>query len=56
MSMAVADLYAAFLRTALWSEGKLDALQQDMCIKNYMFLSTFLGAYYNFENTSKLEW
>lgn len=56
ITMALADLYAAFLRTALWSQGKLDALQQDMCIKNYLFLSTAMGAYYNFQNTSKKEW
>lgn len=54
--MAAADLYAAFLRTVIWSNGHLDALQQDMCIKNYLFLSTVAGAYYNFQNTSKKEW
>jgi hypothetical protein len=54
--MAAADLYAAFLRTVLWSDGKLDALQQDMCIKNYLFLSSVASAYYNFENTKKKEW
>jgi hypothetical protein len=31
-------------------------LQQDMCIKNYLFLSSVASAYYNFENTKKKEW
>jgi multisubunit Na+/H+ antiporter MnhB subunit len=56
ITMALADLYAAFLRTVIWSNGHLDALQQDMCIKNYMFLSTVAASYYNFQNTSKKEW
>ena len=54
--MAMADLYAAFLRTVIWSQGHLDALQQDMCIKNYLFLSSVASAYYNYQNTSKKEW
>eukprot|EP00601_Ochromonadales_sp_CCMP2298_P015213 CAMPEP_0173230332 /NCGR_PEP_ID=MMETSP1142-20121109/7702_1 /TAXON_ID=483371 /ORGANISM="non described non described, Strain CCMP2298" /LENGTH=911 /DNA_ID=CAMNT_0014159431 /DNA_START=16 /DNA_END=2751 /DNA_ORIENTATION=+ len=56
MTMAVADLYAAVLRTVLWSQGKLDTLQQEMCLKNYLFLASFAGAYYSFQNTTNKEW
>lgn len=56
ITMALADMYAAFLRTVIWSQGHLDALQQDMCIKNYMFFSVVAASYYNFQNTVKKEW
>jgi len=56
MSMAAADLFAAFLRSVLWGQGRLDSLQQDMCIKNFLFLGTVAGAYFNYKNTVTKEW
>jgi len=54
--MACADLFAGCLRIALWTEGKLTALQQDMCIKNMMFLMTIHSAVYNYKNSVDKIW
>lgn len=43
MAMAAADFYAAAVRIAIAIDGKLDALQQDMLIKNIVFLASFSG-------------
>lgn len=54
--MVSADLYAAILRLVLWSDGKLNALQQDMAIKNVMFLGLVGFAISNFLNTTSRRW
>ncbi|RYH20483.1 hypothetical protein EON65_23325 [archaeon] len=56
MVMAFADFFAAALRIYLWSEGKLDALQQDMAIKNIVFLITFSSAFYMCGYTVTRDW
>jgi hypothetical protein len=56
MTMACADFYAAALRIYMWSHGLLDALQQDMAVKNIIFLITFSGAYSMFTNTIDRDW
>lgn len=56
MLMAFADFYAAALRIYMWSKGQLDALQQDMAIKNVVFLITFSGAYSMYTNTITRQW
>ena len=37
MSMCLADLFAAFLRSILWINGKLDALQQVFTNSQFRF-------------------
>jgi hypothetical protein len=56
MTMAVADIYAALLRVILWSRGQLDSLQQDMAIKNFLFLVACSGAYDMYINTVQRNW
>eukprot|EP01031_Cornospumella_fuschlensis_P032399 gene32399-39179_t len=56
MVMAVADFFAAAIRIYLWSEGKLDALQQDMAVKNFVFLVTFSSAFYMCGYTVTRNW
>lgn len=56
VSMAFADLFAASIRLKLWIEGKLDPLQQDMCIKNFLFMATVGFAVANFRNTTTRQW
>jgi hypothetical protein len=40
-----AEIYAGVIRIILWSRGQLDSLQQDMAIKNLLFITTIYGAY-----------
>lgn len=54
--MASAELYAAGLRIALWSQGLLDSIQQDMALKNLLFLSSVYSAYCMRNNTIKRDW
>jgi hypothetical protein len=54
--MAFAEFYAAGLRIMLWIQGSLDSLQQDMAIKNILFLSSVYTAYSFRNNTIKRDW
>lgn len=56
MVMSTAEFYAATIRIILWIRGQLDSLQQDMCIKNLLFLMAFYGAYDMYQNTITREW
>lgn len=56
MTMASADFYAAIIRIILWSRGQLSALQQDMAIKNVMFIMACSGAYDMYDNTITRNW
>lgn len=56
MTMAFADFFAGALRIYMWSRGYLDALQQDMAIKNLIFLITCSGAYSMYTNTITRNW
>ncbi|RYG64215.1 hypothetical protein EON64_14420 [archaeon] len=56
MTMACADFFAAALRLYMWAHGLLDALQQDMAIKNIIFLVTFSGALSMYGNTVTRDW
>ena len=51
----LASLHMNVLKTFLSFSFRFKT-PQDMCIKNFMFLSAVMSAYYNFENTSKKEW
>lgn len=54
--MAFAEFYAAAVRVLLWSRGQLNALQQEMTIKNFLFLSTFYSAYYMRVSADNRDW
>ena len=54
--MAFAEFYAAAIRIVLWSEDKLDSLQQEMALKNILFLSSVYTAYGFRINTVKRDW
>jgi hypothetical protein len=56
MVMSLAEFYAAGLRIALWSQGKLDSLQQEMALKNIFFLASFSGALDMFTNSIERQW
>jgi len=54
--MTFAELYAAGIRISLWSAGKLDTLQQEMTIKNLLFLFQIYGATDNWYTTKRRDW
>ncbi len=54
--MATAEFFAAALRLNLWINGHLDPLQQDMCIKNVLFLSSVYAAYDMYVNSTERNW
>lgn len=56
MSMSIADIYAAILRLVLWSNNQLDALQQDMAIKNILFITACASAYTMFTTAKQRDW
>lgn len=56
MTMGAADFFAAIIRIILWSNNKLDSIQQDMAIKNITFLMSCSGAYSVFQNTITRQW
>lgn len=54
--MTGAELYAATIRIYLWCLGKLDPLQQDMTIKNVLFIGSVYGAYNMWMNAEERYW
>lgn len=56
MTMAMADIYAAVLRCVLWARGELNTLQQEMVIKNFLFLAACSGAYDMYTCTITRNW
>ena len=54
--MTFAELYAIVIRFTLWAKGKLDALQQEMAIKNVIFLCSVYGAYDMYQSTKYHNW
>eukprot|EP01035_Chromulina_nebulosa_P026843 gene26843-35205_t len=54
--MSFAEFYAAGFRINLWSLGQLNSLQQEMCLKNILFLSSVYTAYSMRVNTLKRDW
>jgi hypothetical protein len=56
MTMAIADIYAATIRVILWAKGQLNTLQQEMVLKNFLFLIACSGAYDMYVNTETRQW
>ena len=56
MTMAVADIYAVIIRVILWSRHELNALQQEMLIKNFLFLAACSSAYDMYTCTITRNW
>ena len=56
ITMTFAELYAIIVRYTLWAKGKLDALQQEMAIKNVIFLCSVYGAYDMYQSTKYHNW
>ena len=54
--MASAQFFAAGLRISLWSSGELSSLQQEMMIKNILFLMTVAGAVMWNWSTENRDW
>ncbi|CAE7325935.1 unnamed protein product, partial [Symbiodinium microadriaticum] len=54
--MATAQFFAAGLRISLWSAGDLSSLQQEMMIKNILFLMTVAGAMMWKWSTENRDW
>ncbi len=54
--MSFSELCAAILRLVLWSRGQLNSMQQEMCFKNILFLTSIQNAI-NFKiNASLRNW
>jgi hypothetical protein len=43
LSMAMSQFFAAGLRLSLWKRGQLDTLQQEMMVKNILFLGNIIN-------------
>jgi len=56
MAMTAAEFYAAVLRVILWSQDRLDLLQQEMALKNFLFLLSMSGAYDMYSSTIHRNW
>ena len=58
MVMGAAELYAATLRISLWARGYLrnNSLQQEMAIKNVLFLTSVYGAYSMWTTSKARDW
>jgi len=58
MVMSLADMYAIAVRLTLWAQGRLDTLpiQQEMALKNLLFLASMSGAYSYYVNTTARDW
>ncbi len=56
MVMSAAEFYAMALRLVLWVRGDLSSLQQDMCLKNILFLMAFYSAYDMYSSTITRAW
>ena len=56
MAMTAAEFYAAVLRVILWAQGRLNLLQQEMALKNFLFLLSMSGAYDMYTSTIHRNW
>lgn len=56
MVMSLAEIYAMVLRICLWVRGSLDSIQQEMALKNIMFLISAYAAYDMWTSTVKRNW
>ena len=56
VTMTFAEIYAIIIRYTLWGKGKLDYLQQEMAIKNIIFLTNVYGAYDMYQSTKYHNW
>jgi hypothetical protein len=58
MVMSLADLYAIAIRLTLWVRGQLEEqpIQQEMALKNILFLASMSGAYSYYMNTTARDW
>ena len=56
--MGAAEFFAASLRISLWVNGHLinNSLQQEMAIKNVLFLASVYGAYSMWTSTKERNW
>lgn len=54
--MSFAEFYAAGLRITLWIQGLLTTIQQEMALKNILFLSSVYSAYSMRINTIERDW
>ncbi len=54
--MTIAEIYAIVLRAILWKQGKLDSLQQEMTIKNCLFISAGYTAYSLYMRSEDRDW
>ena len=56
--MGAAELFAASLRISLWKDGyfRNDTLQQEMTIKNVLFLGSVYGAYSMWTTSAERSW
>lgn len=56
--MGAAELFAASLRISLWTHGYFlnDTLQQEMTIKNVLFLGSVYGAYSMWTTSAARDW
>ena len=56
LSMACAEIFAATIRIILWTAGNISALQQEMTVKNCVFLINVSGAYSMWKSTKTRDW
>lgn len=54
--MVAAELFAAGVRITIWKAGNLDALQQEMTIKNLLFIMSVYGAFDMRASTNLRHW
>lgn len=54
--MTIAEVYAIILRFILWSENKLNEIQQEMAIKNVLFVVAAYTAYSLYMSSINRDW
>ena len=54
--MALAEFFAGALRIAIWTHGLLDLTQQEMMLKNFLFIVSVYSAYSMWTSTKNRSW
>jgi hypothetical protein len=54
--MSLSEFYAGAVRGYLWGLGQLDSLQQEMFLKNVLFLSIIASTLTDWRSTKDRRW
>ncbi len=56
LCMSLSEFYAGAVRGYLWGLGQLDSLQQEMFLKNVLFLSIIASTLTDWRSTKDRRW